>query len=72
MIQDHDLRYELVNELHARPFPALGVPSHAIYIAVKEPADAHNRDRGADMDHLVRLLDRHGAARPPASARPAA
>mgnify|MGYP003598136797 FL=1 len=44
--EDHPLRYALVNELHARPFPALGVPCHAIYLAIKEPVDAANRNRG--------------------------
>jgi uncharacterized membrane-anchored protein len=63
-IDDHPLRYALVNELHARPFPALTVPSQAVYVAVKEPLDAANRDRGADRAHLLALLDRHGAAHP--------
>lgn len=68
MIDDHPLRYALVNELHARPFPALDLPCHAAYVAVKEPQDAHNRDRAADMNHLLALLDRHGASRPPEGA----
>lgn len=68
MIDDHPLRYALVNELHARPFPSLEVPSHAVYFAVKQPVDAHNRDRAADTAHLLALLDRHGAARPPEDA----
>jgi uncharacterized membrane-anchored protein len=63
-IDDHPLRYDLVNELHARPFPSLTVPSHAVYLAVKEPVDAANRDRAADHAHLTALLQRHGAARP--------
>lgn len=61
---DHPLRYDLVNELHARPFPALSVPSMAAYVAVKEPQDAHNRNRAADRAHLLALLDRHGSAHP--------
>lgn len=64
MIDDHPQRYALVNELHARPFPSLGVPSHAVYLAIKEPVDAHNRDRGRDRAHLIALLDRHGGAHP--------
>ena len=64
-IDDHPLRYALVNELHARPFPALGVPAHVIYLAIKEPHDAANRDRSKDHDHLVNLLTRYGAALPP-------
>ncbi|MBS0563788.1 MAG: DUF3422 domain-containing protein [Proteobacteria bacterium] len=61
---DHPQRYALVNELHARPFPALEVPCQAVYVAVKEPFDAANRDRRADRAHLIALLDRHGAAHP--------
>lgn len=63
-IDDHPQRYALVNELHARPFPALTVPSHAVYIAVKEPERAVSRNRTADLAHLLALLDRHGSAHP--------
>ncbi|MCD9146399.1 DUF3422 family protein [Pseudophaeobacter flagellatus] len=63
-IQDHPLRYELANELHARPFPAMQSPSTVIYLAVKQPRQAVHRDRGLDMAHLTALLDRHGAAHP--------
>ncbi|MDA0721808.1 MAG: DUF3422 family protein, partial [Proteobacteria bacterium] len=28
-IADHPLRYTMANELHARPFPAVGAPSRA-------------------------------------------
>ncbi|MBW6507433.1 MAG: DUF3422 domain-containing protein [Rhodobacteraceae bacterium] len=62
---DHPLRYALVNELHARPFPTITVPSHAVYLAIKEPVGAANRDRAADHAHLCALLERHGAALPP-------
>lgn len=63
-IPDHPLRYSLVNELHARPFPALHVPCMAAYVAIKEPDDAANRDRAADRAHLLALLDRHGSGHP--------
>lgn len=63
-IKDHPLRYDLVNELHARPFPALSVPCHAVYVAIKEPVRAVSRDRGADLAHLLGLLDKHGCAHP--------
>ncbi|WP_050528757.1 DUF3422 family protein [Pseudorhodobacter aquimaris] len=63
-IEDHPQRYALVNELHARPFPALAVPSHAVYVAIKEPERAVSRDRAADIAHLLALLDRHGCAHP--------
>ncbi len=64
MIDDHPLRYALVNELHARPFPSLEVPCQAIYVAIKQPLDAQNRDRQADTSHLLALLGRHGASHP--------
>ena len=63
-IDDHPLRYALVNELHARPFPALDVPSHAVYVAFMQPDDAANRDRGEDRAHLRALLDRYGSPQP--------
>ena len=63
-IPDHPQRYATVNELHARPFPSLEVPSTAVYVAIKEPVQAQNRDRGADLAHLLALLDRHGSAHP--------
>ncbi|CUH66975.1 hypothetical protein TG4357_02750 [Thalassovita gelatinovora] len=64
MLADHPLRYELANELHARPFPALDVPCTAVYLAVKQADQAVSRDRQADMDHLIALLDRYGAPHP--------
>lgn len=63
-IADHPLRYATVNELHARPFPSLEVPSSAVYVAIKEPIQAQNRDRDRDRAHLLALLDRHGSAHP--------
>lgn len=63
-IKDHPLRYALVNELHARPFPAIEAPSCAAFLAIKQPENAAGRDRAADMAHLLDLLDRFGAAHP--------
>lgn len=63
-IQDHPLRYHLANELHARPFPSMQSPSTVIYLAVKQPKEAVHRDRGLDREHLIALLDRHGASHP--------
>lgn len=63
-IHDHPLRYALVNELHARPFPALTAPCTAAYVAIKEPVNAANRDREADRAHLLDLLNRYGSAHP--------
>ncbi len=63
-IADHPLRYDLTNELHARPFPQLKAPATAVYLAIKREHDAVKRDRAADLAHLVSLLDRHGAPHP--------
>ncbi|HCQ63677.1 MAG TPA: DUF3422 domain-containing protein [Rhodobacteraceae bacterium] len=67
-IQDHELRYALANELHARPFPALAAPCFAAFVAIKRPSDAAGRDRAEDVAHLVGLLDRFGAPHPPEGA----
>ena len=61
---DHPLRYALVNELHARPFPVLVAPCMAAFVAIKEPGDSAGRDRGLDRAHLLDLLDRHGSGHP--------
>ena len=63
-ISDHPLRYQLANELHARPFPVMSCPGQIAYIALKPVKDAASRDRALDRAHLVALLDRHGAAHP--------
>ncbi len=63
-LEDHPLRYPLVNELHARPFPSLSAPCMATYLAIKQPLHAKVRDRGLDRAHLIELLDRHGAGHP--------
>src|SRR6056297_834386 len=63
-IEDHPLRYQLTNELHARPFPALKAPTTAVFLAIKREEKAAARDRAADLAHLTALLDRHGAPHP--------
>ena len=63
-LNDHPLRYALVNELHARPFPALNAPCTAAYVAIKEPVGAATRERDRDRAHLLALLDRHASAHP--------
>lgn len=61
---DHPLRFDIVNELHARPFPNLSVPSHAVYMAIKEPSMAASRDRARDFEHLRDLLHRNAVPVP--------
>jgi uncharacterized membrane-anchored protein len=63
-LADHDLRYALANELHARPFPTLAAPCHAVYLAIKQPENASSRDYGPDRAHLTALLDLYGASHP--------
>jgi uncharacterized membrane-anchored protein len=63
-IPDHPLRYDLANELHARPFPTLGADSQAILLAIKRPQDGPSKDKDADRRHLLTLLDRHGTPHP--------
>ncbi|RQP07393.1 MAG: DUF3422 family protein, partial [Paracoccus sp. BP8] len=65
---EHPQRYALVNELHARPSPRLRAPCTAVFLAIKEPRDAANRDRARDVAHLAELCARHGAPRPDTSA----
>ncbi len=63
-IPDHPLRYQLANELHARPYPLITAPCNAVYLAIKKPVGAANRDREIDRAHLLTLLDRYGAQHP--------
>ena len=63
-IQDHPLRYQLANELHARPFPPMSMDGRVVFLAIKQPQEAMARDRSRDLDHLIDLLDRHGAPHP--------
>ncbi len=64
-LEDHPQRYALANELHARPFPELRPPCHAVVLAIKQPVQAENRDPAVDRAHLCDLLDRHGLPHPP-------
>ncbi|TFL17767.1 DUF3422 family protein [Jannaschia formosa] len=64
MLRDHPRRYDLANELHARPFPALTAPCRAAFLAIKREKDAVGRDRALDRAHLDALLERFGASRP--------
>lgn len=61
---EHPLRYDLVNELHARPSPRIDAPATTAFLAFKDPIDAVNRDRARDHAHLCALVARHGGPRP--------
>ncbi len=63
-VQDHPLRFQLSNELHARPFPTLSAGSRAIFLALKHQDATHPDAAAADLDHLIKLLDRYGAPHP--------
>lgn len=63
-VEDHPLRYQLANELHARPFPSFEVPCTVVFLAIKQTDVAAGRDRARDIAHLTDLLDRHGALHP--------
>ncbi|MEP1944298.1 MAG: DUF3422 family protein, partial [Sulfitobacter sp.] len=65
-IKDHPLRYGLTGELHARPFPNVNAPQVVAFLAIKHAGDtaARDRDRNADMAHLLALLNHYGAALP--------
>ena len=62
-LDDHPLRRQLANELHARPFPTAAAPGGAAYLALR-PAREADRDRDAERAHLVALLDLFGAPHP--------
>jgi uncharacterized membrane-anchored protein len=61
-LQNHPLRHVLNNELHARPFVALGAPERVSYLAL------HSGEQGAASDHLAlaRLCERYGVTPPQA------
>ena len=52
---DHPHRAALVEELHARPFPAISAPATAWFVALR-PERRSERDRGAEHAQLVRLV----------------
>lgn len=64
LIADHAQRYQLANELHARPFPFHSAPGMVAFLALKEPENAAQRDRSGDRKNLIELLDRFGAPHP--------
>ena len=64
LIADHAQRYQLANELHARPFPFHSAPGMVAFLALKEPENAAQRNRSGDRENLIELLDRFGAPHP--------
>ena len=63
-IQDHPLRYELANELHARPFPSLDAPGRVAYLAFTQNTEGGDHSRLSARDQLIALLDRFGETHP--------
>lgn len=68
LLDEHPQRRSLTNELHARPFQPMRAPGRVLLLAVKQPANAAERDSEIDRAHLIDLLERHGAAHPPPDA----
>ena len=61
---DHPQRFQLANEVHARPHQPLKAPERAFYLAVLlEPGD-----RGREHAHVAALCERYGRHPPPAEA----
>ena len=62
LVPNHPLRYQLNNEVHARPPTALNTPERVSYLAI------HSGEQGAAGDHacLVRLCERYGITPPQA------
>ncbi|MEO1471720.1 MAG: DUF3422 family protein, partial [Pseudomonadota bacterium] len=63
-LDHHSRRFEITNELHARPFMAIEAPGRVITLAFKQEQNAQERDPEADRAHLLSLIDRHGGAHP--------
>ena len=61
---DNKLRFDLTNELHARPFPTFGTPGSVAFLALKVEKNAAARDKTKDTDLLIKLVDRFGALHP--------
>ena len=66
--QNHPLRMEMNDALHSRPFPTLKAPAYILCLVIKRPVGAAIRDKAEDMQHLLSLLNRHGATFPKADA----
>ncbi|MGR3321613.1 MAG: DUF3422 family protein [Pseudooceanicola sp.] len=66
-VTDHPARAALVDELHARPFPVIEVPSTAWFGALR-PERRSDRDRAAERAQLDRLIERACLTPPDAAA----
>ena len=64
LLKDHPLRFELANEMHARPFPSLNAPASVAFLALMRPAEVATCERDLDRVQLIALLDRFGAPHP--------
>lgn len=62
--ESHPQRYQLANEVHARPHEALKAPERAFYLAVLVDAEA----RAKEHAHVAALCERYGRHAPPADA----
>lgn len=62
--ENHDQRFALANEIHARPQEAVQPPARASYLAVMIDADERDREHA----HVAALCQRYGAHPPPADA----
>ncbi|MDX1738299.1 MAG: DUF3422 domain-containing protein [Alphaproteobacteria bacterium] len=58
--QDHPFRYELTNELHARPFQRISAPAKASFYAMTSGEGGAKKDRS----HLKKLCERMGVNPP--------
>ena len=61
---EHPRRAALINELHARPAPALKAPCRMAHLAFKRVERAIDRDRSIDRAHMAALCERFGVAPP--------
>jgi len=61
---DHPHRFQLANEVHARPHEPLKAPERAFYLAVLMDASM----RGPEQAHVSALCERYGKHPPPAQA----
>ncbi|MDD2869481.1 DUF3422 family protein [Neomegalonema sp.] len=63
-LHEHPRRAALINELHARPAPALTAPCRMAHLAFKRIERAIDRDRSIDRAHMAALCARFGVAPP--------